>query len=381
MEYEGEENKLVIREMVGKGGFGEVFKGINYRDDSEIAIKVIKTDSCGIRDIIELTILATYDHPFLLKAECIIYEENRINLILEYGPYDLHNYCKDNEISDIFLKRWTYQISQALGCLHRENIIHGDVKPSNILLFQNNTVKLCDFSLSILGSGSNRKYRHSMGTEKYNSYEMLMSDEWDRSIDIWALGCTLYEISCSDSLVKTRLNNLHNLIDNIKNRTSENIIFDEEDFLNQKFLQRDEKFIEIVINCLKKNPEKRLNINEINNNEYFTDYGNTKYYISTSEGKYLNRREKKELKRKCENYLDDFHIIKKAIEIYSRCFEINMDEDEKIYTCLWISNRMMDCGKKIRDFYLQSYEIKRNEKIICEYLNYRLHLRDDENWL
>ena len=81
-----------------------------------------------------------------------------------------------------------------LEYLHSKNLIYQDLKPENLLVFKDGYVKLTDFGLSEEVSGHLQKEMH-VGTPEYFAPEMLLGKEYNRSIDLWALGVLAYEMA------------------------------------------------------------------------------------------------------------------------------------------------------------------------------------------
>ena len=69
------------------------------------------------------------------------------------------------------------------------NIIHRDIKPSNIFISHESNIKLRDFGISLY-----EKPKDFFGTLDYASPEMILHEEYDKSVDIWAIGCVAYEL-------------------------------------------------------------------------------------------------------------------------------------------------------------------------------------------
>ena len=85
---------------------------------------------------------------------------------------------------------------KALNFLHSHNIIHRDIKPENLLISSNGILKVCDFGFArpMLGNKS-AVYTEYVSTRWYRAPELLVGDaNYDRSVDIWAVGCILAEI-------------------------------------------------------------------------------------------------------------------------------------------------------------------------------------------
>lgn len=117
---------------------------------------------------------------------------------------------------------------RAVKHLHSRRVIHGDIKPSNILLFEDNVVKLADFGNSaFILSGNESKFERKMFTRNYRPLEVWIENSWGFSSDIWALACTMFYMvygvhlfpdqpsdDCYISCLKTWENHSENLIGN-----------------------------------------------------------------------------------------------------------------------------------------------------------------------
>src|SRR5437016_6097229 len=136
-----------FQEKLGHGGFGSVYK----RGDD--AVKCIELEDDGIPHLMEPSIMASIAHPCLADASHIsvgsghLYIEQR--LALSDGSRWTKKHRGGHLLSINQLREWSYCLVQAVLCLHRASIIHCDIKASNVLLFENNNVKLADFSLAI----------------------------------------------------------------------------------------------------------------------------------------------------------------------------------------------------------------------------------------
>lgn len=110
----------------------------------------------------------------------------------------IHNIFNNQDTpGDNTLKSWLHQILQGLAFLHCNNIIHLDIKPSNILLFKDGSVKITDFSYSRFGGN----VEGSLGTNCYKSPEVLNGENIGEKSDIWSLGNTFYYLKYGQILI------------------------------------------------------------------------------------------------------------------------------------------------------------------------------------
>ena len=196
--YISTDNGIVkITQIVGKGAYGNVFKGINEDTEDTVAIKRITLkEGDGISYPLESFIMSSFNHKYINQAIEIQILNDEVLLIQDLAKMDLHYYCKNKNINipNKQILIWYYQILQGLHCLHNKNILHGDIKSSNILLFPDGNVKLCDYSLSAILKEDNTPFIHTLYTMTHRPPEIFNKKVWSFKSDVWALGCTFYEI-------------------------------------------------------------------------------------------------------------------------------------------------------------------------------------------
>ena len=221
-------NNYKIIDNIGNGSFGSVFKCVNNIDQQIYALKIIKLNHSKYDTILrEVRLMATFDHPNIIKYYCSWIDYNNIDLV-EYGSESessttnnqlmplnyLDNYylyiqmelCKYSladylETTDFIYKDRLIifkNIVNGLNYLHNNNIIHRDLKPSNILFDTNNKIKITDFGMSIKQNTSKNldKYIGSdlFGTYIYSAPETLNDNYYSIYSDIYSLGIILFEI-------------------------------------------------------------------------------------------------------------------------------------------------------------------------------------------
>jgi len=186
------------RELLGKGGFGSVYR--SKTETEEVAVKIIPHINNILLFPLELSIMSTYQHPYINSAKSISYFDDRVEIIQDIADSNLREYLDNNSLGDDLLVRWLFQIISGIATLHENNIIHCDIKPSNILVFSDGNVKITDFGFCMITADMIIP-KDPIGTLKYSPPEILLSGVWDLSADIWSFGCLGYEMICGKSLV------------------------------------------------------------------------------------------------------------------------------------------------------------------------------------
>ena len=193
-----------LLEQIGKGSYGVVLKIKEKNTNNIYALKKIKINNFSRKYEIkyllnELKILYFHNCEYLLKCRDIIYQNKYLNIITDHAKYsDLNNYIDRYKRKNKFIPEdriWLIFIKCCYGIqyLHEFNIIHRDLKPGNILLDVDQKIYLADFGISKILEKKVNSYT-MIGTPYYISPEMYNDKSYDKKIDIWALGCILYEL-------------------------------------------------------------------------------------------------------------------------------------------------------------------------------------------
>ena len=258
----------IFPKQLGQGSFGRVFL-VSHNETKELyALKTIEKRKIlmtyGKLDNIydEINIHSKLYHQNIIKLYNVYEDEETINIIMEYAKEgNLYHLIKKekNGFSEQKSYEFFIQIINAVYYLHSNNIIHRDIKPENILIGDDNKLKLCDFGWAKELTLENRST--FCGTMEYMAPEIVGSENYDYSVDIWSLGILLYELLFGHSPFNADSNK--NIIFNIKKHE---LNYDNE---NKKISNSCKDLIERLLN---ENPQKRLRIKDILEHPFIKKY-------------------------------------------------------------------------------------------------------------
>ncbi|XP_057299933.1 serine/threonine-protein kinase Nek8-like isoform X2 [Hydractinia symbiolongicarpus] len=198
-----EKYDLDTKKAVGRGAFGAVYLYQRKSDHKEIIIKQITIDDLttdqrkGVMNEIEVT--AMFNHPNIIKYHEYFVEDKTFNIVMDYEPGgNLFDYLQQRHDQSMMLEeeeilKFFGQIARAMHHIHSHNILHRDMKTHNILLDRRKRVaKICDFGISKFLTKTNAMT--TVGTAHYMSPEVVEGKLYNKTSDIWSLGCILYEL-------------------------------------------------------------------------------------------------------------------------------------------------------------------------------------------
>lgn len=183
-----------ILRLIRRGGQGSVFLGFDARLDRRIVAKLypLPADPARSKQVLhEAQLVAGLDSPRVVKIYDVIAGDTHLAMIMEYVPgcdlEELLGHC-DLSLASILLV--ATDVAAALALARQQRIVHGDLKPSNVLVTTEGRVKLTDFGIARAhGSAHSRS-----GSPSSVSPEQLQGRPLDVRSDLFALGCLLYRM-------------------------------------------------------------------------------------------------------------------------------------------------------------------------------------------
>lgn len=183
--------------LLGSGSSAKVYRAIDTETGTTVAIKISRKNSESSRMVMrELNVLLTLSHPNIIKMFEAYEDAGYFYSVFEYVPYgELFSHIeKETALCDIQSRRIVQQIASALAYIHKNSIIHCDIKPENVLISSRcphiiPMVRLIDFGLC-QNSGSKKK--RMCGSPEYVSPEVLLLSGYDEKVDCWSLGVLAY---------------------------------------------------------------------------------------------------------------------------------------------------------------------------------------------
>ena len=286
---------------IGEGSSGIVYKARDITDKI-VTVKQIKNSSKineneykqAMNEINIIKDLNGYENFVdLIDVET---DENNLYIIYEYNEYSISDLIHRNFDMTLEQIKFCFKtMLKSIETLNYKGYIHRDIKPDNFLITSKNEIKLIDFSLSVrFDDEFENDKAYMVGTYGYMAPEVLLgSTDCGIEIDIWSLGCTLYELLTHEKLIKVVWDETEiakqmieifgfptkedfPLFDTFQNKE----LFTEcrahqittlEEILDRKLKDEYKIFKPLLIGMLQMNPKSRLSISEVLEDPIFAD--------------------------------------------------------------------------------------------------------------
>lgn len=224
-------------QYIDEGAFGMICSAFDNRSSRRVVIKKISpffNGSNGSKALTEIMILSCFEHDNIVNildivAAPTLRDIQDLYIILPLMETDLNKLLKSRHLSGEQVRLVLYQILRGLKYIHSANVIHFDLRPANILVNSDCSVKICDFGLSLIITPTQTqsdKYFYT-SARGYRAPETMLGTSFiSKAVDIWSVGCILAEMISNRQFItgKNDFDELSSIIKIVGSPSSEDLL-------------------------------------------------------------------------------------------------------------------------------------------------------------
>ena len=195
------DGRYEIVEEIGRGGMAVVYRAVDHRLNRYVAVKILKEELSRDEDFrrrfyAESQAVAMLSHPNIVAVYDVNHSRDADYIVMELiDGLTLKQYMQQRgSLSWREALHFATQIAKALEHAHSRGIVHRDIKPHNIMILKDGSVKVADFGIARLNSAQNTLTREALGSVHYISPEQAKGSQVDSRSDLYSLGVVMYEM-------------------------------------------------------------------------------------------------------------------------------------------------------------------------------------------
>lgn len=195
------DDRYEILEVIGEGGMAIVYRALDHRLNRDVAVKIMRDEMAADEEFrrrfcTESHAVAMLSHPNIVAVYDVSHNDNVEYIVMELvDGITLKQYIeRKGVVAWKEVVHFTKQISKALAHAHERGIIHRDIKPQNIMLLRDGTIKVGDFGIAALENEVYENNGEAIGSIHYIAPEQARGERPDARSDIYSLGVMMYEM-------------------------------------------------------------------------------------------------------------------------------------------------------------------------------------------
>ena len=195
------DERYQILERIGEGGMALVYKALDHRLNRYVAVKIMRDemaedDELRRRFTTEAHAVAMLSNPNIVAVYDVSHSDDIEYIVMELVDGITLQYYMERKgaISWREVLHFSRQIARALAHAHERGIIHRDIKPKNIMLLRDGTVKVADFGIAALENEIHENNGEAIGSVHYIAPEQARGESPDARSDLYSLGVVMYEM-------------------------------------------------------------------------------------------------------------------------------------------------------------------------------------------